>query len=761
MTDTLVLRAVEESIEDAIGESRDRVDVGIPILPLMAGASSIAPPWWSFERDMFLRNFWKKSSHLSMMVYTAQNMLVNTPMTVVAKDPSIVSHADQAELLTYLLMNVSEFGESLLIAKTRFVEDYLTQDNGGFMEVIGPGDPAGPIEGLPHAVRHLDSRFCWRTGNPTYPVVYHDYNDNGKGYKLHRTRVVYMSQMTSSDSTRNGVGFSAVSRSLQFAQHLYDIMVHKQEKLGSRPISKMLVGSGFKGSEIMQAVLAANRAMTNQNLSRYSRVVGIGSEDVNAKLDTVDLNDFDPFDESTGVTFAMYGMAASFGIPIQEVWPISGASSGRGGDMQESRQRGKLPAEFHQELDQQLSQKFLPPQLTMVSDWSDDYQDEREALNQDIRSRNIERTLKSESITVRTAREKMLDKGDLERDQFRQMELEAGRLENGQHISVLFYRKDDPYKKLLDLGVEFPTALRSNDKDEMLDAISEAMAKVLIELATTTSRRKRGRYDECLAALHWLYKEYEDYEEPMTFEEMALAPGAISHDIHNVREQAGQAGEKPEKKPGADQQGSGQGAEGEDSQGNKPNVPTEAREGTLVPPTSPKSMRVKESPVDDLIDELENDLNREFAKEEPSRDRLKEIVLLAFLSFYLEGAEMESGMISDKQKAIVEEAQQQFLDSINNILDRKAGGNDMLATTTRIVNHAKSLFWKGFVAAEDRQEEEATWVIGATEKHCGDCLGFDGETKTREEWAKGGKLPQSGDLECTGRYCDCALVPAG
>ena len=73
----------------------------------------------------------------------------------------------------------------------------------------------------------------------------------------------------------NGVGFSAVSRSLQFAQHLYDIMVHKQEKLGSRPISQILVGSGFRGSHIMQAVVAANKAMNNQNLSRYGRVVGL------------------------------------------------------------------------------------------------------------------------------------------------------------------------------------------------------------------------------------------------------------------------------------------------------------------------------------------------------------------------------------------------------------------------------------------------------------------------------------------------------
>lgn len=753
MTDRAVLQAVEESIEASVGEVQDGVDVGIPILPLMAGASRLAPAWWSFNRDVFLRNFWKRSSHLSMMVYTGQNMLVNTPMRVVAKDPSIVSHAEQAELLTYMLMNVAEFGESLLVAKTRFVEDLLTQDNGGFMEVIGDGDPAGPIEGLPHSVRHLDARYCWRTGNPRFPVVYHDPNDGGKAYKLHRTRVVYMSQMTSADVERNGVGFCAVSRSLQFAQHLYDIMVYKQEKLGSRPTSQILVGSGFKGSHIMQAVLAANQAMNNQSLSRYSRVIGIGSDDVNAKLDAISLNEFDPFDEETSVTFAMYGMAAAFGIPIQEVWPVSGARSSRGGDMQESRQRGKLPAEFHHELDQQLSQKYLPPHLKMVSDWSDDYQDEREAINEDIRARNRERDLENETITIRTAREQMVDKGDLIREQFRRMELEQGRLENGQPVSVLFYMKEKPYSKFLDLGVPYPTSLRVNDKDQMLDSISEAQGAVLEELAGITSNRGRRKFEECLAALDWLYEEYFTYEEPISFEDMALAPGKVSHDMHDIQEA------QDAMEGNAEEEGEEGDGETEDARAES-NMPNEARDGTLVPPQNPKSVSIKQSSIDDILDELEDDLNREFAKEEPSRDRLKEIVLLAFLLSYLEGAEIEAGVMSESQSKTVSDAQEAFVESIDNMLNRKANGVDMGPTVSRIASHAKSLYWEGFVVADGKGGEKATWYIGATEKHCGDCLEFDGQTKTRKEWRDGGKLPQSFALECTGRYCDCLLAPA-
>jgi hypothetical protein len=748
MTDARVLAAVEESIIDATGEIPDGIDVGIPLLPSFARSASLAPPWWSFDRDAFLRNFWKKSSHLSMMVYTGQNMLVNTPMRVVPKDPSIVSHSEQAEMLTYLLMNVSEFGESMLVAKTRFVEDYLTQDNGGFMEVIGPGDPAGPIEGLPHAVRHLDSRYCWRTGNPIYPVVYHDPHDGGKGYALHRTRVIYMSQMTSSDAERNGVGFCAVSRSLQFAQHLYDIMIHKQEKLGSRPISQILVGAGFRGSHIMQAVSAANKAMTNQSLSRYARVIGIGSDDVNAKLDVVSLNNFDPFDEETSVTFAMYGLAAAFGIPIQEVWPTSGGKSGRGGDMQESRQRGKLPAEFHSELDQQLSQKYLPGNLEMVSDWSDDYQDEREAINEDIRARNRERDLGTDSITVRTAREQMAEKGDLTRGQLRTMELEDGRLENGSHVSVLFYYEGDPYKTLLDLGVEYPTAMRLNDKEEMLKSIDEQVAKTLIELARTTAQRERRRLEEVLAALKWLEDEYFTYEEPVSFEDMARAPGSVATTMGKINDA----------QEAADGDEDGEEEEGDGGGGSTTRTPNEMREGTLTSPQNPKEISLKQSSLDDLLDDLEDDLQKEFAKEEPSESRLKEIVLLAFLLFYLEGAQVESDSLTEAQQKTVSDAQKRFSDSIPTMLDRKANGNDMQATVEKVSNHAKSLYWIGFVNDKGAEDEEVEWFLGATEVHCGDCSSFAGKKKTRKEWREGGLLPQSPGLECTGRYCDCSLA---
>lgn len=525
MPNARITNAIDLSIESAVGTIPDDDVIGVPILRWLSRKSSDVPPWWSFARDMKLRAMWKDASHLSMLMYTAQSLLVGVPLRIEARDQSITSHVEQAELLTDILMNVSEFGQSLYVAKRKFIEDYLGTDNGGFMEVIGDGPATGPIDGLPLAVRHLDSSFCWRTANPEYPVVYHDPID-GKAYKLHRSRVIFMSQMTSPLTQMNGVGFCAISRSIQFAQHLYDIYIHKQEKLGSRPISTILVGAGFKGSQIMKAVQMAQMAMNNEGLLRYSKAVGIGTDNPDATITPLTLNNFDPFDEETAVSLAIYGLAACFGIPIQEVWP-TGGRAGREGSVQESRQRGKLPAEFHAELELQLEQKYLPPRLRAVHDYRDDYQDERRAVNQDIRARNRERDIGDGSITIRTSRQMMLEAGDLTREQFTEMEVEDGRLEDGRPLSILFYTEDEYISSLLDTGVENPTNVMANNPDDMLEIIAERIDAVLAELGTAASTRKKKK---ATLALNALINLREDYERALMIDVRAARAEALAEE---------------------------------------------------------------------------------------------------------------------------------------------------------------------------------------------------------------------------------------
>ena len=54
-------------------------------------------------------------------------------------------------------------------------------------------------------------------------------------------------------------------------------------------------------------------------------------------------------------------------------------------------------------------------------------------------------------------------------------------------------------------------------------------------------------------------------------------------------------------------------------------------------------------------------------------------------------------------------------------------------------------------------EPRYTWRLGATERHCSDCLRLNGQTHTASEWTRAGIRPQSPDLECGGWNCDCSL----
>lgn len=503
-----------------------------PVLSRSAQANKIAPPWWSTARDMFLRRFWRDSDHLSMVMYTAQSILTGIPLKIVARDRTIAAHVEEAELLNHILFHVSEFSETLSAAMSKFVTDYLSTDNGAFLEVIGAGDKGGPIEGQPLAVAHLDSTLCWRTGNPIYPVVYHNPLD-GRAYKLHSSRVIFISQMPSPEKQMFGVGFCAVSRALQVSQHLWDIYMHKQEKLGSRPVNTLLVGSGFSAKTIMEAVSLANMAMDQEGLSRYSRVVGIGSQNPESKLNQLDLNKFDPFDEETAVNLAMYALATAFGLPISEVWAYSDSGAKRPVDNQLSRQRGKLPAEFSESLGNQINRKYLPPYLMATFDYSDDTQDERHAVINDIRARNRERDLGTNILSLRVSREQMLHDGELDRDQFIKLELEAGRLESGAPVETLFYNRDPYTQRLLNLGVPLPTAVSRNDPEEMLERIDLALTRVYAEYQTASGTEQNIKMQSVLAALNRLQSLYEEELGRLSKEEPVPAPKTRGASLSN------------------------------------------------------------------------------------------------------------------------------------------------------------------------------------------------------------------------------------
>jgi hypothetical protein len=495
-------RIVGQSLAQAVGnnESELPVESSGSVFSWLVPTGDLVPPWWSKARDKFLSEVWKTNEHLSIAVYNTQAKIVGIPPKIVARDTLNPIHRREAVELQYQLITTSGFGRAWNVEYGKFIEDIITQDNGGMMEVIGDGDPAGPILGTPTSIRHLDSFRCARTGNPVYPIVYTD--DKGKRWKMHWTRVVYMSQLPSPRREMYGVGVCAVSRCINISQTLTDMIRYKLERLGSRPQNQMIVGKGITGEQIMAAMRMVEEEVSNQGLSRYARTVAIGSENTDVGIEKIDLNHLDPFNEEVSTNLGMFAIAAAFGMDADELWPASGRSSSQGdANLRRMRSRGRLPAQVTAEVAAQFNYKVLPPYLEMRFDFSDDAEDMQRANIKDIRGRNRERDLGTGAITIRASRIRMLSDGDLTQEMFDQMELADGRLSDGTPVSMLFYKPE--YVDLLDVGSN-PLAISDHEPDEMITKIQRTRESVLKVWAVTDSLVMRQAFH----ALDWLEQQY-------------------------------------------------------------------------------------------------------------------------------------------------------------------------------------------------------------------------------------------------------------
>ena len=363
-----------EKVSELSVQARGRGEItsSLPaVLPWLVQAGELISPWWSTQRDKEIRAFWKKIDHLSGTIYTFQSRISTIPFHVEARDMSIRAHIRQADQFTEMLLDNCQFGAGWNAMIEPSTEDLIGTDNGMMMEVIGDGKPDGPIEGPVMMVNHLDSNQCRRTSSFEFPITYMD-PDDGKVYKLHRSRVIYQSQLPSASTRMNHVGVCAVSRCINIAQNIYDILVYKQEKLGSRPPRSVWITKGKLTPDIVSSAFAqAASMMDNAKLRRYSKIVLIGSGDApDASIEDHDVASLpDGFDEQTSITLGMATISLAFGVDARELFPGLSAGATRAEALvQHLKQRGKGYGQTIQKLERQFNNKVLPPHLKIVFD---------------------------------------------------------------------------------------------------------------------------------------------------------------------------------------------------------------------------------------------------------------------------------------------------------------------------------------------------------------------------------------------------------
>jgi len=512
--------SVDQTVQDRVRKAPEVT--GINVLQFLAGGNALIPQWWSRKRDIELRKFWRQSDHLGGTIWAVQSKMTAIPFKVLPRDLSIKEHAPIAEYYTNLIVNGSEFAEGWIQLYSKWLEDYFTQDNGAFIEIIGRGNPIGPLEGVPITMAYLDSARCRRTGNPEFPVVYE--SGNGKLYKLHRTRVAIASQMPSGAEQMFSVGFCAVSRCINAAQNLIDIAVFKQEKLGSRPNRQIIITQGGLAPEdLKQAIDDANMEMSNQGLTRFAKTIAAGSVNVpEAAIQVHDLASMDGFSEEDSTVFGIATIALAFGFDVRELFPVSKAASKADAVIQHIKQRGKSPAHTIEVVQRMINRHFLPPYLEMVFDLQDDAEDRQSADINSTRSTTRTRDIEILVTNQRTEREVMMSNGEITEAQFVQLELESGRLEDGVTVEMLFYSKDAEYIDFLG-GVD----------RESIDSVEAGREKMLEVLATSTSKRRKKKARNSLGALEFLLgKLYAEalLEEQRMLEQQGVQPTAGGDD---------------------------------------------------------------------------------------------------------------------------------------------------------------------------------------------------------------------------------------
>lgn len=400
------------------------------------------PAWWTPERDKWLWQTTLGSDVLSGAIFSTSARLTSIPVNVRPIEPDNRNNRRLANWSDMLLKHAwNEVAFQLAV-------DWQTQDNGCFVEIIGEGDPSGPIEPVKvpgtndyvfaTGLRVLDAQKCQRTKNTTYPVVYQHVGSDGveKFYKFHNTRIIFFSQMPNSRRDMLGVGLCGASRCVRSVIHLDDINLLMDEMLGARPASQLIFGKAISAEDIETAFTKADEKMLTQTVMnsmearrRSSRSVFVsvqGSAEMvrSADILPIDLKKLpDGFSSETEMNLAINVISMGLGFDPREIWPATVRGATRAdAEVQHWKSMMKTPGVWTRTWKHQLEQKWCPITCFTEFDQQDDEQDRNRAEIQQIRAETLKVRLESQQVDKRVAWQLMLQDGDITESQLDMLE---------------------------------------------------------------------------------------------------------------------------------------------------------------------------------------------------------------------------------------------------------------------------------------------------------------------------------------------------
>jgi hypothetical protein len=706
------------------------------------------PRWWSARRDKKLRELAFGNDYTALAINTAVLKLSGIPLRVRAKNMNVAAHQKLAEMFDEMLQGI------LPDLLPRYIQDLLTQDNGAFAVVMDEQrDASQPVIGMPTGIMHLDAAWCHRTGDAEYPIRYNHKENDGteRWYVIHQSRLLEMVEMRSPHRDMYGVGRCFMSRVIQTARTLLDMVTLEQETIGSRPANEIIHGEGFDSPDVIKAAFRqAQVAGDNAGLNIHSARVYLTTE-VGGKVNRIPLRTYpDGFNKERDLTLGMYVIASAMGMDARELWPATASGATKAdASIQHMKTQAKLPAWWIRGITMELENKFLPSSLHLVSDYTDDDQDERRAAISQARAARRGQDMTAQVTDKRVEREMMLDDGELSQAQFDSLELKDGRTPDGLPVRVLFADESNNDLRLLLAVAPDPLDLEANDPATIARAIDERLrvAEMLAYSSGTANQKQTARL--AMAALNWLRTQYEG---------------------------AGEAGERGSE--GAEERESG-GTE-EDGPEGEENVPSLKEWAAYLRANGAGLALTKgEDPLGE--DEIEGHLAdyeeqiMEFARslgrgdydEEEFQRRLANVAKSLILLLFLLGSGRSVDEIPAEAQALLAEWQKIHADSAQTLGQTiAAGGLNRRSRNTLSVrrmrrrirlwmNQARGVF--ALAQTYDPRNPMLKWVWTPGKDHCTDCLRLNGQVHPAAGWRASGWIPKHRRLECGGWECGCSF----
>lgn len=292
-------------------------------------------PWsyYPYRRDRQLRMFARVEPIVSGALYSMSSRIAALPYQVTGKAAPQKFYSD--------VVGTADLGAGPMQLFQKTAYDLWTQDNGAFWEKVGAGDPDKPLVGPVVQVNHMDSARCWRTFDPDFPVIY--YNPYTAAFhKMHKTRVVMMSDNTQPDELALNMGFCAMSRALRAIQIARSINTYKNEKLSGNFTRALLMLQGVTPKQVKTAQQQTEDDQASQGFLRFMNIPTIASmTEVDFKL--IDFASLpDGYDELNSTNLYVYTLALDFGIDAREFWPAtSGGATKADASVQHMKSQGK------------------------------------------------------------------------------------------------------------------------------------------------------------------------------------------------------------------------------------------------------------------------------------------------------------------------------------------------------------------------------------------------------------------------------------